>query len=54
MGKLGFIYKSKGGIGSGNSGPLRRGFHKIWENTTEGVKTAADWLGRLTIAWKVN
>jgi len=29
MGKSGFIYKSKGGIGSRKRGPLRRGYHRM-------------------------
>jgi len=28
MGKMGFVHKSKGVVGSRNCGPLRRGYHK--------------------------
>jgi len=54
MGKMGFIYKSKRGIGSEGSDqertdPLEEGSIKWWEKTTVGVKTVAACLGRLTI-----
>jgi len=53
----GFIYKSKGGIGSTRSDQeitdlLEEG-KKCWQElTVAGVKTAAAWLGELTITWK--
>jgi len=52
IGSEGFIYKSKGGIGSRNNRPLRRGL-KYWrEITVAGVKTVAACLGELAITWK--
>jgi len=57
---MGFIYKSKGGIGSEGSDQeianlLEEGYHKNgWKILLRGVKTKAACLGRLTIAWKEN
>jgi len=59
MGKMGFICKSKGEIGSEGSDQkiaklLQEGIIKWPENTSGGVKTAEACLDRLTIAWKEN
>jgi len=61
---MGFIYKSKGGIGSKRSDQeimdLSEEGRKSWQEITVagvktvGVKTAAAYLGRLTVTWKEN
>jgi len=52
IGNGGFIYKSKGEIGSRNNRPHRRGQKHWQEITVAGVKTGAACLGELTITWK--
>jgi len=55
----GFMYKNKGGIGSEGLdqeiSDLSEEGKKSWRKiTVAGVKTAAAYLGRLTITWKEN